>query len=54
MDTKTIHVPNVSGFLGVDDYIKTIIDKVTIVNNIMKVRKNLFIEGNLHKVAQAL
>ena len=53
MSTNTIHVPNISGFLSVVDCVKKMDDKEMIINNIAKVRNNLFIEGNMHKVAKA-
>ena len=53
MNSKTICVPNISGFLGVGDYVKTMDEKVTIINNITNVRNNFHVEVNLCKAAKA-
>ena len=53
MNTNNMHVPNVAAFLGISDFVKTIGDKIKIVDNVLKVRKSLFVVGNLHELEKA-
>ena len=54
MKANTICIPNTARFLCISDFVKIVGDKVMIINNIMKIRNNLFIVDNLHKIVKAL